>query len=382
MNVAIVFGLSLFTFVYTAGLKSIKTKFSRLIEILGFVIVSSECFIIWTLSTQLFIRHNFLVEEMSPLLAVAFSYAASLVYHFVKERNQRFLIRGLFSRYVSPAVVDEIVNNPEKLHLGGERKELTVFFSDIESFTRISEKLEPEILVAILNEYMSMMTELIFENQGTLNKYEGDAIVAFWGAPIPQLDHALRACRTAVAMQEKLAEVRPRWEAEGKPSLKVRIGISTGEMIVGNMGGVGHYDYTVIGDSVNIGARLEGANKQYRSKIIISDTSYAQVAGHVIARELDVLIVAGRTEPIRVYELIGMANGAVATDHLDLVECFTKGLALYRKRQWLPAIEEFERTLRYFPHDYPSELYIERSKLYLDSPPPDDWDGAFALRTK
>jgi len=153
-------------------------------------------------------------------------------------------------------------------------------------------------------------------------------------------------------------------------------------MIVGNMGGVGHYDYTVIGDSVNIGARLEGANKQYRSKIIISDTSYAQVAGHVIARELDVLIVAGRTEPIRVYELIGMANGAVATDHLDLVECFTKGLALYRKRQWLPAIEEFERTLRYFPHDYPSELYIERSKLYLDSPPPDDWDGAFALRTK
>src|SRR5437660_2643037 len=198
MNVAIVFGLSLFTFVYTAGLKSIKTKFSRLIEILGFVIVSSECFIIWTLSTQLFIRHNFLVEEMSPLLAVAFSYAASLVYHFVKERNQRFLIRGLFSRYVSPAVVDEIVNNQEKLHLGGERKELTVFFSDIESFTRISRKLEPEIRVAIVNEYMSMMTELIFENQATLNKYEGDAIVAFWGAPIPQLDHALRACRTAV----------------------------------------------------------------------------------------------------------------------------------------------------------------------------------------
>src|SRR6267378_55716 len=382
MNAAIVFGLSLFTFVYTAGLKSVKTKFSSLIEILGFVIVLSECFIIWTLSMQLFVRHNFLVEEMSPFLAVGFSYVASTVYHYLNERKQKVLIRGLFSRYVSPTVVDEIVNNPQKLRLGGERKELTVFFSDIESFTRISEKLEPENLVAILNEYLSMMTEVIFENQGTLNKYEGDAIVAFWGAPIPQLDHALRACRTAVAMQEKLAAVRPRWEAEGKPSLRVRIGISTGEMIVGNMGGVGHYDYTVIGDSVNIGARLEGANKQYRSKIIVSDSTYAQVAGYVIARELDVLIVAGRTEPIRVYELIGLANGAVARDRVDLVDCFTKGLELYRRRRWLPAIEQFETTLRHFPHDYPSQLYIERSKAYLVSPPPDDWDGAFALREK
>jgi len=382
MSAILVLGLSLFTFVYTAGLKTIRTKFSALIEILGVAMIISELFFIYWFSIRLFINNGFLVEMMSPLLAVVFSYMGSTVYNYVSERKQKVLIKGMFSQYVSPTVVDEIVNNPEKLRLGGERKELTVFFSDIEKFTSLSEKLPPENLVAILNEYLSMMTEIILSNEGTLDKYEGDAIVAFWGAPVPQTDHALRACRAAVEMQDTLAAMRPQWVREDKPNLNVRIGINTGEMIVGNMGGIGRFDYTVIGDSVNIGARLEGANKQYGTNVIVSDSTYREVGPHVVVRELDMLIVAGRTEPIRVYELVGMANGAIAPERLKFIEKYSRGLALYRRRQWLSAVEQFEEALKISPLDFPAQMYIERSQLYLSSPPPDDWNGAFVLRMK
>lgn len=382
MSGILVLGISLFTFVYTAGLKTIKTKLSALIEILGAAIIVSELFFIYWFSIRLFVQHGFLVEMMSPLMAVLFSYMGSTVYNYASERKQKVQIKGMFSQYVSPTVVDEIVNNPEKLRLGGERKELTVLFSDIEKFTSLSEKLPPENLVTILNEYLSLMTEIIFSNEGTLDKYEGDAIVAFWGAPIPQPDHALRACRAAVEMQDKLAAIRPGWVKEGKPALNVRIGINTGEMIVGNMGGIGHFDYTVIGDSVNIGARLEGANKQYSTNVIVSESTYRYISSQVVVRELDMLIVAGRTEPIRVYELIGMANGAIAPNRLNFVENYTKGLTLYRRRQWSSAIKQFEKALKIAPLDFPAQMYIERSQLYLASPPPDDWNGSFVLRTK
>ena len=382
MSAALVLGISLFTFVYTAALKTIRTKFSALIEILGAGIIVSELFFIYWFSIRLFVQHGFLVEMMSPLMAVVFSYMGSTIYNYVSERKQKVQIKGMFSQYVNPTIVDEIVNNPEKLRLGGERKELTVMFSDIEKFTSLSEKLPPEDLVAILNEYLSMMTEIILSNEGTLDKYEGDAIVAFWGAPVPQLDHALRACRAAVEMQDKIAEIRPAWVREGKPNLNVRIGINTGEMIVGNMGGIGHFDYTVIGDSVNIGARLEGANKQYCTNVIVSEGTYRQVGSDAVVRELDMLVVAGRTEPIRVYELVGMANGSIAPERLNFVENYTKALACYRRRQWTTAIELFERASEIFPLDFPTQMYIGRSQLYLTSPPPDDWNGTFVLRTK
>ena len=382
MSAVLALGISLFTFVYTAALKTIRTKFSAMIEILGVAIIVSELFFIYWFSIRLFVLHNFLVEMMSPLMAVVFSYMGSTVYNYVSERKQKVQIKGMFSQYVSPTVVDEIVNNPEKLRLGGERNELTVFFSDIEKFTGLSEKLPPEHLVTILNEYLSMMTEIIFSNEGTLDKYEGDAIVAFWGAPIPQADHALRACRAATEMQEKLAEIRPAWVRQGKPDLNVRIGINTGEVIVGNMGGIGHFDYTVIGDSVNIGARLEGANKQYSTNVILSESTYRQTGDSLVVRELDMLVVAGRTEPIRVYELVGMANGSISSARLSLVERYAKGLMLYRRRQWATAIEHFEEALKISPLDFPSQMYIERSQLYLASPPPEDWNGTFVLHTK
>ncbi len=382
MSVLVVIGLSAITFSLTAGLKSIRTPYSALIEILGIATVVSEMSIIYWVAMKLFINANFAADMMSPFLAVAFSYVASTVYNYITERKQKVLIKGMFSHYVNATIVDELVLHPEKLRLGGERKELTVLFSDIENFTQISERVSPEYLITILNEYLNVMTAIIFGNQGTLDKYEGDAILAFWGAPIPQTDHALRACRAAVEMQQALTALREMWKNEGKPLFHVRIGINTGEMIVGNMGGTSRFDYTVIGDSVNLGSRLEGANKQYRTGIMISEHAYRKVEGNIVVRELDLLVVAGKTEPIRVYELIGMSNDGVPFQQLQSMGFYTTGLRLFRERQWQGAIEMFEKALNILPNDYPSQLYIERSRAYLTAPPPRDWNGVFVLQSK
>jgi len=382
MTIFIVFGLSLFTFVFTEGLKSIRTKYSAIIEILGIVIIMAELFIIYWASTRLFVKENFLTDMTSPSLAVILCYVGSTVYSYVAERRQKILIKSMFSRYVNPTVVNELVAHPEKLRLGGERKELTIFFSDIENFTQISEKMAPENLVTVLNEYLDVMTAIIIKNNGTLDKYEGDAIVAFWGAPISQPDHAYLACRTAVEMQKELIRLRQKWLNEHKPQLKIRIGISTGEVIVGNMGGISRFDYTVIGDSVNLGARLETANKQYKTSIMISEITYKYVKEKVIARELDLLVVAGKTEPIRVYELIGLSDEDVSVEKKKFLNYYNHALELYRERQWDEAIKNFESALAIFPEDFPSQIYMERSHLYKKSPPPENWNGVFFLLTK
>lgn len=382
MTALIVFGLSLFTFVFTEGLKAIRTKYSVLIEILGVALVLAELFLVYWLSLQLFIKENFLTDMTSPFLAIIVCYVGSTVYSYISERKQKVLIKNMFSRYVNPTIVDELVAHPEKLRLGGERKDLTVFFSDIENFTQISEQMLPENLVAILNEYLSEMTAIILSNDGTLDKYEGDAIVAFWGAPIPQTDHAYRACKAALHMQKRLEELRIGWRRENQPLLNTRIGINTGELIVGNMGGATRFDYTVIGDSVNLGARLEGANKVYRTNIMISESTYKQVEGKIYARELDLLVVSGKTEFIRVYELIGLVGDQVPEVFQRLIDLYCSGLDLYRNRNWDEAILKFREALELVPGDYPSQIHIERAEAFKAFPPPDDWNGVFILQTK
>jgi adenylate cyclase len=381
-TVLVVFVLSVFTFAFVAGLKEIKTRWSMLIELLGAAIMLAELVIVYWIALRLFESNGYLMSMVPPMLAVVVSYVASTVYHYVAERRLKTLIKSMFSTYVNPEVVNELLADPDKLRLGGERREMTVFFSDIENFTQIAEKLPPEALVGLLNDYLSEMTEIIIANEGTLDKYEGDAIVAFWGAPIPQSDHALHACRAAVAMQLRLRTLRDRWTLAGHPRLNVRIGINSGEMVVGNMGGGGRFDYTVIGDSVNLGARLEGANKMYQTNVIISESTYRYVASQVVARELDMLVVAGRSEPIRVYELMGLLERNPSPESLRFTEHYSLGLQLYRNREWAAAIQQFQLALTAKPNDYPSQLYIERSNLYLVSPPSEDWNGVFVLRTK
>jgi adenylate cyclase len=382
ITAAIVFGLSLFTFALTAGLKAIKMQFSALIEIFSIAVIAAELFILYWVSLKLFTEQSYLADMMSPFLAIIVSYVGSTVYHYVTERKQKVMIKNMFSHYVNRDVVNELIEHPEKLQLSGERREMTVMFTDIENFTALAEKMKAEKLVAILNDYLNEMTAIVFANSGTVDKYEGDAIMAFWGAPIPQPEHALLACRTAIEMQRSLIGIRQQWRTGGLEPINVRIGINTGEMIVGNVGGSGKFEYTVIGDSVNIGSRLESANKQYKTNIMISDGTYNKVEGRVVARELDMLVVAGKTEPIRVYELIGMLDSNISPEQIRFMDYYSKGLTLFRGREWKSAIKEFTKALELFPSDYPSQIYIERSHLYEISPPPDDWNGVFVLRTK
>lgn len=369
-------------FFTTARIKEIKFRYQIFGDVLGSVVALVLLGVIFGASMKLFNDHGYLTALTSPSLAVIVGFVGATVYNYITERKQKILIKGMFGQYVNPTVVEELVAHPEKLRLGGERRELTVMFSDIEGFTTIAETMEPEQLVAILNEYLSAMTSIIFANEGTLDKYEGDAIMAFWGAPIPQTDHALRASRTAVEMQGVLRELREVWKQQGKPILNVRIGINTGEMIVGNMGGVGRFDYTIIGDTVNLGARLEGANKQYRTNIMINETTYEKVKNRVIARQLDLLQVKGKTEPTAVYELIGMADGDIPPEQLKFLDLYHKGLEQYRRREWQAAMESFQKALEIMPNDFPSYLYAERAGIYRKTPPPPDWNGVFILHTK
>lgn len=374
-----IFLLTIVTFLVTSSLKELKTKHAFLVELNGFLFAMAEIFVVGYAAMQLFARQNYLLTIISPMLAVLGGYFSSTAYHFVLERKQRLLIKAMFSTYVNPTLVDELIRNPDKLALGGERKELTVLFSDIESFTTISEATPSQQLVELLNEYMNAMTEIVFKHDGTLDKYEGDALMAFWGAPIPQHDHALRACMTALQMQEELVHLRADWRNLDRPIITVRIGINTGEMTVGNMGGKRRFDYTVIGDSVNLASRLEGANKIYRTSIMVSERTYDLVKHRIEGRELDLITVRGRSEPVKIFELMRALSVPHSPALEEFLALYTEGLKLYRNREWECAKRKLQEALSLRPNDHPTQLYLERSTIYEHTPPPPDWNGVFEI---
>ncbi|MFH2003970.1 MAG: adenylate/guanylate cyclase domain-containing protein, partial [Bacteroidota bacterium] len=382
LELLFIFVFVTFTFFFILNLKSTKTKYHYFVEVLALAVVVVELFLIGTLSIILFNNQNTIVSLTGPLLAVVFGYVGSMVYSYVSERKQKVMIKTMFSQYVSPTVVNELIEDPSKLQLGGERKVLTVLFTDLEDFTSIAERMPPDQLIPLLNDYFEGMTDIILQNNGTLDKYIGDSIMAFYGAPVPLKDHALSACRTAIQMQKHLDNIRTSQQSNDRPIFKMRIGINTGEMVVGNLGGVDRFDYTVIGDSVNLAARLEGANKQYKTNILISEYTFHSVASQVITRELDLITVLGKTKPLKIYELMGLIDDDLHSDVLKVVEKFSESLALYRQREWQKAIKKFEEVLTVKPDDYPSKNYIERSISFLKTPPPEDCDGVFVMRTK
>lgn len=336
----------------------------------------------YKIAFSVFVSKRVLLLVIYPSIGFMMSYVSSVVYQYVSERKQKAVIKSIFSRYVHPAVVNQLVANPELVRLGGERKRLTVLFSDIANFTSVSEKLEPETLVEQLNEYLSAMTDVVFKYGGTLDKYIGDAIVAFWGAPVDVPDHALKACEAAVEMTKVLKVLHVQWRDRGMPILNFRVGINTGEMIVGNVGGQDRFAYTVIGDSVNLAARLETANKMYKTRILISQFTYDLVKDKVFARELDLIIVKGKTEPVTIYEVISTRQDDVDDKTREVIHDYCLGLQRYKNRDWSGAAEFFEKALIIDPDDYPSEMYLERSKIFEIEPPPEDWNGVFVMQTK
>lgn len=316
-----------------------------------------------------------------PTMQATFTFIGVALYGYLTEGKEKRKIRKAFQFYLTKSVVDEMLKEPEKLKLGGEKRNCTVLFSDIRGFTTISERLTPEQLSNLLNEYLTPMTNLVFKYDGTLDKYMGDAIMAIFGAPVAYEDHAARACFTALEMIEELRVLQEGWRARGVPELDIGIGMNTGEMAVGNMGSEVRFDYTVMGDNVNLGSRLEGINKQYGTNIIISESTRREAGNRVHVRELDSVRVKGKREPVMIYELLGKGEAPAATQ--ALITAFEEGIRLYKAQEWDAAIAQFDKVRKEIkPNDFASNMYIERCEAMRQNPPGVDWDGVFTMTTK
>ncbi len=331
----------------------------------------------------LFAFNNLIVNMIYPLSALILAYTFLTAYKFRTEVKHSRYMKQMFQSMVAPSVVEEILKLPSGIELGGEEKELTVMFSDIRGFTTYSEKHSPHEVVGLLNEYLTQMTYLVFQTEGTLDKYIGDAIMAFWGAPAPQQDHAFRACSTALGMVDLLKGIlHKKWELEGREKLRIGIGLNTGRMVVGFVGSEHMKNYTLIGDAVNLGSRLEGATKQYKVDIVIGEATYDSVKADMLCRELDLIRVKGKQEPIRIFELVGYRSKVAGTNKELKAKAFEEGLAEYRARRFEEAVRRFRNCLDLDAEDGPSAVFTERCALLKDHPPPADWDGVFVMKTK
>ena len=313
------------------------------------------------------------VPFVGSVLTLALSYMGAVAYVSVVEGRQAREIRSAFKKYLSPAIVDQLASNPGMLKLGGEKRQITIIFTDLAGFTSLSETMDPEAMLALLNAYLDEMCHIVLDEGGTLDKYIGDAIMAFYGAPLDQPDHAMRACRTAVRMQRKLTELNDRWEGTGRPHLAMRVGINTGSPVVGNIGFEQKYDYTALGDAVNLAARLEPACKIYGVDTMISKATLDAAGPGIITRELELLAVYGKNEPVPVFELIGL-TGEELGDRAEMLRLYEQGLDAYRRRDFELALQYFIAASEVDPNDGPSRMYVERSREYIASPPPIDWD--------
>jgi adenylate cyclase len=318
-----------------------------------------------------------LVIPGSTLVA---NFIAVTTYRVIFEEREKRKVRGAFGMYVHPGLIGQMLKDPGLLRLGGEEAELTVMFSDVRGFTSISERLSPTQLVDLLNEYLTEMSDIIMRTWGTVDKYEGDAIMAFWGRPYPQPDHASRACTACLNMIEGLERLNAKWRKEGKQELNIGVGLNTGPMVVGNMGSNKRFNYTVMGDAVNLGSRLEGQNKEYGTRLIISETTYQYVKDEFVCRELDWIRVKGKNKPVAIFELMAFARDRQKWE--PLAKVFRQGLQEYRKGNFDGAMEIFEDILSAYPNDGPAKLFRKRCELYVSAPPVGAWDGVYTATSK
>ncbi len=318
----------------------------------------------------------------APLSALLICFVATVAYKAATEGRQRKLITSMFGTYVDSNVVRILINNPSLAKLGGEKHEITVLFTDIKGFSGISEKVSEDVLVKLLNIYFTDMTNVILANGGAVDKFIGDSIMAFWGAPLPDSDSAYHACVTAVQMQSQLEKLQTRLIKIGGIGIKQRIGINTGLCVVGNMGSEQKKNYTVTGDPVNLASRLEGVNKQYGTGILISEYTYKKAGKRLVTRLVDRVQVVGKTEPVQIFELMDIGNKPLDENTKYFLDIFGQGLKAYQERRWDEGIAFMLHAMEKVPDDPVCQLYIERMKLYQITPPADNWNGVFVLQSK
>ena len=324
-----------------------------------------------------------------PALTLTANVGMVALYRALAEEREKRKVRGAFQQYLSPEVIRRLLENPALVT--PRKTEVTVMFSDIRGFTTISEKLDAQDLALLLNQYLTAMTQIVFAHSGTLDKYIGDAVMAFWGAPFETRGHAAEACRAALQMIEKLAEMQKQWEAEGKPRIEIGVGLNTGVASVGNMGSELRYGYTAMGDSVNLAARLEGLNKEYGTRLLVSESTYGAVDdSDLLFRELDLIRVKGKLQPVTIYELVGnrktipdgAGNSGGASDWDERLALFAHGRAAYCGRRWAEAAEIFQGMLGRWPDDGPARVFLARCKGYQSQEPEPAWDGVHVMTHK
>jgi adenylate cyclase len=362
-NIAMIITLGLLTFYLTNRL--------RLYAAIPVAILLAAAYL-W-LSYWMFLQGHW-VSMVYPPLAIATALLTGGGFRYlVLERSAREM-RSMFSSYLSTKLVAQLEKDPEAAKIGGDYRDVTVLFTDIKSFTSFSEKHTAQEVVARLNEYLAAMVQIIYQHDGTVDKFIGDGIMAYWGAPISQPDHARLASACALAMQETMVSLRQKWEKDGEEPFSIRGGLQSGEVVAGNVGSNGKkMEYTVIGDTVNQAARLESTAKYYGVSFLAGENTYLQSRDICRYRELDRIRVVGKEMPVAIYELrtIPPANED------KLAEWFAAALSQYRSRQWAEAEKSFAAILANYPDDTPSKIYVERCRAFLETPPPEDWDGVY-----
>jgi adenylate cyclase len=346
----------------------------------GLALLVNMIFLYGYFNYFLFSRYEMYLQMIYPLSCLITVYVVVAFMRFIAEEKERMRVKAAFQNYVAPEVVNTMLQHPDMLHLGGEKREMTVLFSDIRGFTSLSEQMEPEVLVDLLHSYLNPMTETVFQHSGTMDKYIGDAIMAIYGAPLALRDHADRACETALAMIEKLHHLWDEWRAKGLPELKIGIGINSGTMTVGNMGSERLFDYTVIGDNVNLASRLEGLNKVYGTSILISEATQKLLQNSFIFREVDRVRVKGKRTSVSIFELRG--HGQPQGQEAEFLQTFHEGLKAFRQGDWDSALKFFNSCQRIYPTDGPVLGLLKKIQEMTQQPLPPDWDGTTTLTEK
>ena len=334
---------------------------------------------------------TYLMPIVAPLAGLLLTYSSNVIFQYLNEKQDKKFLRETFGTYIAPKVLDKMYEEKQAPTLGGVLGHHTAFFSDIQNFSTFSEVLEPNKMVALMNEYLTVMSKVIFENEGTLDKYIGDAIVAFYGAPVPVENHEIKSCHTALQMQDALDQLREKWKSEGDwpdivYSMQHRIGLNCGKMVTGNMGSEMRMNYTMMGDTVNLAARLESSAKQYGVYNFVGENIYEKTKQEFVFRFLDFVRVKGKNIPVKVYELV---NSLEKIDNLNikLVQLFEKGLDHYYKQNWDQALEIFKDSEKMEEkfisrNTNPSLVYINRCKMFKQNPPNKDWDGVWTMKSK
>lgn len=345
------------------------------------VFLALGLWIVWMIASFFAFDQGYLLNLVWPTLVVLFGYLILSVERWVTTERTKGELRGLFGRYLSPVVLEALLRDPSKVTLGGERRHMTVLFSDLRGFTTMSEGLPPEDLITLLNTYLTAMTDLVFEHKGVLDKYIGDAVMAFWNAPLDQEKHPLLAAETALRMRDKLQAMNADNAFGGGRTLKVGIGLHTGDMVVGNVGSATRHDYTVIGDNVNLASRVESLNKEYGTEILVTEAIAKELGTTFLLRKVDLVAVKGKKEAVGLFELVNKTDSATQ-EEIELTQRFEQAFKLYSQRSFSEAHALCQSLLEKYPNDGPTKILIEKMKHFTLHPPAEDWNGVWVMTKK